>query len=366
MSIVKREGSPYYWYSFTIGGRRFRGSTGTDDASLAKAFVARERTRIWEQAHLGKKEVITLNHAFGRFLLEHVQYLKSKKSVTVHCAAILSYFGESALLSEIGTKEMSKYVAHRRGIMVEDEHGQKVQKYSESSINREIAAFRKMYNIARETWDFQVATINFKQLRLREPENRTRWESQDNLDKIIQAAAPHLRGIILFALYTGARLGTILNLEWRDIRNGQITLRDVKSATRGKLHHVPIVTPLIDVLNAQPVLDDCPKVFTYKGLPIKSVKRAWATALKNAKVSDFRFHDLRHTCATWLIQAGTPIEIVKDILGHSNISTTLKYAHHKPTEKQDAMEKVLAQYRHTKKPHDDNTLNNGDILGKAI
>jgi len=339
MRIYKRKASPLWYYTISINGNRVRRSTGTTDQKLAEAFVARKQVELYEEAHLGKKQKRTLDVVFGKYLLEHVSHLKSLETVSYQCEKLLNGLGSNTSLSDVTTESLSRYIAKRR------------QEVSNASVNREIAAFRKLYNLARDVWGYQVAPISFRQLKLTEPKSRVRWEDHATVNRIIDCAAPHLRPIILTALYTGARLSNILNLKWADVRTESVIFREVKNVAKGKTHEVPLVKPLRIELEAlrNATGEKAEYVFTYKGKPLKRIKTAWWNAVDKAGVSDFRFHDLRHTCASWLIQDGVPIEIVKEILGHADISTTLKYAHHQPSQRGKEMERVLAQFRHKPK-----------------
>lgn len=81
--------------------------------------------------------------------------------------------------------------------------------------------------------------------------------------------------------------------------------------------------------------------------PLKSIDTAWKNALSRANIENFRFHDLRHTCGSWLVQNGVPLEVVKVILGHADIRTTMRYAHHAPGAKSAGLATLAAQLRHT-------------------
>ena len=72
--------------------------------------------------------------------------------------------------------------------------------------------------------------------------------------------------------------------------------------------------------------------------PYKDIKKAFSTVLKNANIKNFRFHDLRHTVATRMVESGTDLVVVQEILGHSSIQTTMRYAHPVPENKKRAIE----------------------------
>lgn len=340
MSVYKRQGSPNYQYAFTVAGVRYRGSTGTNDKGLAEAFEATERTRIYKESHLGVKEGVTVDYACYRFLTEHAQHLKTARKQLRHCELIGEYFKADTSFATIDTDGLARFVAWLRARQIDrGKDDPEKRLVANATVNRVIATFSKIYTLARDTWEYPVKPIDFRKVKLREPSVRVRWEPVERIDALIAYAAPHIRPIIYTALYTGGRLSSILGLKWFDVRKDTIIFRNVKSHTTGKAHEVPIVPGLRKVLDG--IERNSEYVFTYEGMPIGSIRKAWDTATRNAGIDDFRFHDLRHTCASWLVQSGTPLEIVKEILGHANIQTTLKYAHHKQDARRSALERTF-------------------------
>ena len=83
-------------------------------------------------------------------------------------------------------------------------------------------------------------------------------------------------------------------------------------------------------------------VFTRRGKRLRSIKKAFAGALERAGIERFRFHDLRHTAGSWLVQNGAPLDLVQEILGHATIATTKRYAHHADHAARDAMQRAFA------------------------
>ncbi|MET0155745.1 MAG: site-specific integrase [Rickettsiales bacterium] len=354
----KRKGSPYYWYDFTVGGNRFRGSCETDCLATAKAIIAKLRAEAVEGQHFKKKqEKIAFDSACGRFLLEHAQYLKSYKTVEGHCRHLAAFFGKDFCLSEIGNKDVNAYVVSRRSSSEKSRAA-----VTDTTVNRELETLRKLLSFARDKWEVEVAAINFRSHMLREPEARTRWLTPEEAERLISCAADHLKSPIRFALLTGVRLSNVTGLKWRDVRKRSIAFRIKSNIPGGKLLELPITEPmakLLDGLRTHPIYrngeiakdsagnylvytakpDD--SVFTFKGQSISSsFRKAFNTACKRADIKDFRWHDLRHTAATWMVQSGVPIDLVQEVLGHTQITTTKKYAHRNHDEKLEAPERL--------------------------
>jgi integrase len=138
---------------------------------------------------------------------------------------------------------------------------------------------------------------------------------------------------IALLLFTGARSGEILGARWADV---DLTLRllTVPRSKAGRVHHIPLAPAAVQVLQVQHQRSAGHEfVFPGKlaGKPLSTLRHIWARAKKAAGLpADFRVHDLRHTFASALVSSGVPLYEVGVILGHSQLSTTRRYAHHAP------------------------------------
>lgn len=150
---------------------------------------------------------------------------------------------------------------------------------------------------------------------------------------------PGLREIVIIALNTGCRRGEILNLKWKhvDLKHGFIVIADSKN---GESRNIPINADLADMLNDISRRIDSPYVFVNPdtGTRYQDVKKSFATALSEASIMDFRFHDLRHTFASHLVMGGVDITTVSRLLGHKSLTMTLRYSHLAPNHLQKAVD----------------------------
>jgi integrase len=173
-----------------------------------------------------------------------------------------------------------------------------------------------------------------------------RCEQQHSVCPDVDACDSHLRAIVTCALHTGMRKGEILGLTWDrvDFSNGFILLDKTKN---GERREVPINQTLRETLlelfqgtKERPRRIDIPFVFydPANGKAYKDVKRSFHSACRRAKITDFRFHDLRHCFASHLVMAGQDITTVKELLGHKTLTMTLRYAHLAPSHKVKAVE----------------------------
>ena len=172
------------------------------------------------------------------------------------------------------------------------------------------------------------------------PENnrRLRYLSAEECRKLVAACDAHLRPIVITAINTGMRKEEILSLEWEkniDLVHGFILLTQTKN---GERREIPINATLRSALQGIVRRLDSPYVFVDgKGRRYKDVKRSFGSALRKTGIKDFRFHDLRHTFACYLVMAGVDITTVKEVLGHKTLTMTLRYSHLAPAHKVSAL-----------------------------
>lgn len=154
----------------------------------------------------------------------------------------------------------------------------------------------------------------------------------------------HLRPMVLLSLNTGLRRGEIFNIQWGDVdfskKNLTIEGRYTKNS---KTRHIPLNSEAFEVLKKwydQRSGDEF--IFPNKiGEQINNVKRSWTTILRLADIKNFRWHDLRHHFASKLVMAGVDLNTVRELLGHADITTTLRYAHLAPEHKAQAVERLI-------------------------
>jgi integrase len=193
-----------------------------------------------------------------------------------------------------------------------------------ATVNRYLALMRCLLRMARDEWQW---IDTFPKIRLLHGEvERDRWLTREEADRLVAACSLHLAAIVRFALATGCRAREITGLEWNrvDLERKTAWLDRTKNGTpRG----VPLNADAVAVLESK--IGEHPRYcFTYAGGPIRweLTNSAWHSALKRAGLSDFRFHDLRHTWASWHRQAGTSCDELKDLGGWKSRVMVDRYA----------------------------------------
>ena len=352
MSVRKRKGSANYWYSFSVKGHRYRGSTGTADRGLAEIVEARERHDLLMQAVTGRKPEIAFDAAGGRYLAEVANFQSTGGTVGSALARMAKALGPGTLLSQLDGDALAQLVAKRRA----DRVGKKPPKgkadrrpmVTNATVNRDLELVRRIMRRAGDVWGCAVAKVNWSQLMLPEPKERVRHLSQDEERRLFRTLRPDYWPLILFAMLSGMRLGAVIGLTWPQVDlEGQVLHILLKSKEPGGRPHVVPITPAMAALLQGERGRHERRVFTYvcernrrdpntRMLQVKGQRypfskngwrKDWAAALKAAGVPNFRFHDLRHTAATRLMLETGNLKAVQVMLGHSDITTTARYAH---------------------------------------
>lgn len=226
-----------------------------------------------------------------------------------------------------------------------------------STSNRYLACLKKMLNVAIEE-GYLVSNPATKVKMYSEKENvRTRTLSYDEESKLLDASAEHLKPIINVALQTGMRLNEILTLKWGhvDFRRKEIRVEKTKNE---KPRYIPINSDLMSVFSGLKSQNGS-SVYVFPnpktGKPRTSVKTAFNASKRRAGIQNFRFHDLRHTAGSRLVEAGVDLITVKELFGHSSVKVTERYTHSHKEQKERAVE-LLVKRQH------ENTLKRDNLL----
>ncbi|WP_019342817.1 site-specific integrase [Stutzerimonas stutzeri] len=173
------------------------------------------------------------------------------------------------------------------------------------------------------------------------------WRTKRNREPLpdLRALAftDHLKPMVLLSLNTGMRRGEVFNLRWQEVNlQGKTLTVAGEGAKTNETRHIPLNAEALATLKAwKEQTSGTGYVFPgEKGKPMTDVKTAWLELLKNAGIVGFRWHDMRHDFASRLVMAGVPLNTVRDLLGHTDIKMTLRYAHLAPDSKAAAVELI--------------------------
>ena len=309
-----REGK---WYlDFTFQGKRIREFAGYSKeqarATLAKRRIEKLNEKLGFVKANKKPDVL-----FEKFADEFLElYSKQNRRSWRRDEASLKNlkpFFKDQLLQDIGPEDVERYKAKRQS------------EVSAATTNREVGYLKTLFNKAVEWGRIEANPIS-KVKKLREANFKERILTKEEAKILLEMASPELKPIIILALGTAMRKGEILSLKWEniDFHKGFIFIEDSKS---GRSRNVPINSLVFETLKEIPRRSEFVFFNAETGSHIKDVKTAFKGACRRAEIKGLRFHDLRHTSASWVVMGGADLVTVSKILGHSSIQMTLRYAH---------------------------------------
>ncbi len=242
----------------------------------------------------------------------------------------LKPFFEGKVMEELRRSDIAYYIEKRKAGGI-----------SNATINRELDVLSAAINHARYKWEWEIANP-IERMSLKEPEGRLRWITRAEANSLIREGerdpkSPHLADFIRLALNTGCRKNELLTLEWDrvDLKANRLYLGGMHTKS-GKRRIIPLNDEARKALSGRSLFraeycPDSPWVFAHKnGDQVKYMQRGFKAACDRAGILDFHVHDMRHTFASWLVMNGVPLLEVKELLGHSTIEMTERYAHLAP------------------------------------
>ncbi len=313
MPIFQRE-NVWYIDIRTEGGRRVRQSAGTSDKKEAQRLHDKLKHELWSQQKLGEIPDHTWDEAALRWIKEKRHEKKSIGSDIGRLRQLTMFRGK--LLRHLSRDFIMAAVA---GFTCQN-----------STKNRYLALIRAILNKAADEWLWLEKAP--KVSLYREPKRRIRWLTHHEANRLIDALPQYMADMVVFSLATGLRQSNVLRLQWSQLdlsRNvAWVNPDDSKS---GRAIGVALNETALKVLDKQRGKHGR-YVFTHsRGEPIHSISsRIWKRALQDAGITDFRWHDLRHTWASWLVQRGVPLAALQEMGGWESIEMVQRYAHLSP------------------------------------
>lgn len=343
MSVYKRPNASTYSYDFEVGGNRFSGDTGKKSKreAVAEQNRLRDQARLRLKANRASGADMTFGAAAARYMIEVGQHHKNADTTLTNLEWLEAALGKSRRLSSIDDEVVAFLVAKRRiePRKVGNKNTPK-RAVSPATVNRTCTEpLRKVLRRAQKTWKATVQDIDWPSHMLEEPQERVREASISEEDAFMDVLDRGYDDAVAFAVLTGCRRMEIVGLRWEhvDFFSRQFIVTGKADRTRS----IPMSNAVFDLLWS--LKDNDPSVvFTYiaartdrrKGIvrgvryPVtdSGLRSASRRAMTNAKVSNLRFHDLRHTAATRILRSSN-LRVVQTLLGHRDVSTTTKYAH---------------------------------------
>lgn len=322
--LYRRKGSANYWCRFRIGNREVRQSCGTTDKTAAEEYEQRLRGRLWREIKLGERTA-TWEQATERWLKD----ANLRPSTRTRTATILEWFAEpmerlplSAITPEVIAAAKDALLASR----------------SASTTNRYLAVLRAVLNHARDMgWLRTVPRVPLVTVERKEP----RWLTREQFATLVEHLPEHLKAPATFSVLTGLRLGNVQGLTWDRVSLDKAHVWIPAMTAKGRRTiSVPLPAEAVQLLEGLAREPGQPRVFLYRVRdkhgkvlavrPMGSPKTAFGKAVKRAGVAPLRWHDLRHTWASWLIQDGVPAAVVQHLGGWASGQMVERYGHLDP------------------------------------
>lgn len=355
--LVRRKGSDEWHIDFTIGGRRFRRSCGTAEKALAAQLAHQEYETQYRQIVLGERppQHLSLNDAFVKFYEEVAKLSRYGQQAQRHqMNTMLELMGghtRLADLSDVLVNQMVQALLARPIIPwnapADAPSRSAGRTCTPATVNRYLTTLSAICRRARTKWGVVVGEWHLsgdEGHKLPEPAGREVFLEQGQARAFMAAIIPHARPVVMLALATGLRKANVHDLTWERVSQdfGRIVLLQKGGKPLSIMLPPPIMAMLL-ALQPEPARRTGP-VFTFgnpavgctcaacispakRGQAIASTRRAFATAARAIGVPNLRFHDLRHSFASWVLAAGGDMKLLQGALGHADIQTTARYSH---------------------------------------
>ena len=316
-----------YYADFYIDGKRYKRTTGkrrqSDARVAAEEIVAATLEELFVEAE------ISLAGLIARYMKVIRVENKTWKDKVVRLRRFVEFVGD-VKLSRISPLVCQEFITHVSSGGV-----------SNATVNRYLATIKHLFNKAI---DWEMLERNpVRRIKLYRETPRMRYYSAAELKRLTYQARQLswkrasenqyvFYYILMTAIYTGMRLGEIINLKWDDIQGGSFVIQKSKN---GKKRHVPVKDELSKVLRELP--NDGEYIFPLRRRKSDAVTKIWSKVSRLAGIKDGRFHDIRHTFGSNLIRSGVDVVTVKELLGHSDLRMTQIYTHSSLEQKEKAI-----------------------------
>lgn len=342
MPIYKRGNT--YWIDVTSpSGERIRRSTGTTNKVKAQEYHDKLKYDLWQIDKLDKSPERTFDEMMI-LALRNAESHRSFANAQTNARYFLAIFKGrklSTITSDEITNSLPVYSTKTK------------RKLSNASKNRYRSFIMRAFSLAHKTgWIKEKPHVPS----FREPTVRVRWiEKEVAIELIDNLKLKWMKDLVSLALLTGARRGELLSLTWSNVdldRGVAIVTPENSKSNRGR--PLPLNEDAVNILRNIP--KDFEYVFTRTGKRKRTIGlEDFERAVKLTKLTDFRFHDLRHTWASWHVQSGTPLMVLKEMGGWETLEMVKRYAHLSGEHLTKYSERVTisahSENKASKKPH---------------
>src|SRR5271154_5242262 len=315
--LYRRKDSRFWWIGLVLpDGRRVCQSTGCINRTDAESYLVRLKNEAIEVKQQGLLGIFVWQQAVVRYFEEFAD----KKSLSDDRDHLKKLDPDlrSLKLEAIDMAALQPFIRDRKS----------KDGVSNATGNRALEVVRRLLNVERQDWRWLKGVPKIRMLK--EPRRRVRFLRREEADRLIEALPTHMKRIVEFALATGCRAGEILGLEWSRVDlTRKVAWLDHGTTKSGDGRGIPLNADAVVALES--TRGQHPRwCFTFSGKRIQQSSTAWDKAKQRAGIEDFRFHDLRHTWASWHVQSGTSLAELMELGGWKSYEMVLRYAHLAP------------------------------------
>ena len=310
---IRKRGS-VWWIDFTTpSGERVRRSAETGSKAEATEFHDRLKAEAWRQQKLDEAPRRSWNDAVVRWCKE-----QSHKATAEEDKAKLRWLDQ-----HLGGRELDTI---NRDMIERISQAKSNDRCSNATVNRTLALVRSILRKCVREWQWLDRAPNVRMLK--EPTRRIRYLTHLEADRLLAELPQHLRDMAAFSLASGLRAANVTGLRWSAVDlDRRLAWVHPDEAKARRAIPVPLNGEAMAVLQKQ-IGKHREIVFTFKGKRIEQLSTAaWYKALGRADIENFRWHDLRHTWASWHVQGGTPLNVLQELGGWASYSMVQRYAH---------------------------------------
>jgi integrase len=325
-----------YWYMrYILNGKDKWESVGkVGEVTKAVAQRREEEKKRKIRRGLDEYEDVTLSDIDDEYIkyVKETKQLRTSRKRKEQLRTLKAYF-QDKILNRITPGDIDDYKSFR------------LKNVKPATVNRELATLRHIFNLAKRNKKFYGDNpVSIAGL-LSEDNHRDRVLTPDEEGRLMSSSSDHLKPIVATALNTGMRRGEILSPTWNNVDfDNNLFIINASHSKSKKTKRIPINSYLKTMLLELKLKNQAASENVFLGddnKPIKDIKTAFKNACRRAKIDGLRFHDLRHTAGTRMLESNVNIVAISEILGHSSIDITKKRYLHRDNSLREAVEKLV-------------------------
>jgi excisionase family DNA binding protein len=329
-----KRGREHWYVDYLRQGKRVREVVkGARDRADALAFLQKKISETFAGNPRSSGQPLRFNAFADMYVTKYAQVEKrSWKTDKAYIENSMKPFFRDAYLADIKPLDVQELVQARLAEGV-----------TKATVNRGLQILKRMFNVAAD-WGYSSENPVTKVRLFSEKGNKKeRILTADEERALMETCSEHLRPIVIMALNSGMRRGEILKLKWAAVDFDKRIVR-VEETKSGEPRKVDMNRTAFELLTRQRILNpagECVWTNPDTGKAYVEVGKAFRAACRRAGIKGLRFHDLRHTFASRLIEAGADIITVRDLLGHSSVKLTERYTHSSGEQKRRAVDLLV-------------------------